>query len=71
MVSAQKTLRAETKKDLEQMAREWVRDRREDGMEHIRWGWDSSKAEKTGAGMWRITLSAQTSLEPRRPPWHF
>ena len=52
-------LKARTKKELEQKVREWVRDRKDGGMEWIRAGWDPHGAEKTEDG-WEITVSAHT-----------
>ncbi len=49
-------LRAPTKKELEQKAREWLRDRREAGFEDVRWGWDPAEAVKADDGMWEIEL---------------
>lgn len=50
------TLKARTKKELEQKAREWARNLREEGW-NIRAGWDSDRAVKTGDG-WEIDVSA-------------
>ena len=60
MGGIQETLRARTKYELEQMAREWIGDRREGGLEDIRWGWDPAAVEKADDGMWEITLWAHS-----------
>ena len=56
MGGRQETLRASTKKELEEMAREWLKEKREGGLGDVRWGWDPSDAEKADDGMWEITL---------------
>ncbi len=58
MGGIQVTLKARTKKELEQKAREWLRDRREQGWD-IRAGWDPTEA-KENDGQWEITLSGHT-----------
>ena len=58
MGGIQVTLKARTKKELEQKAREWLRDRREQGWD-IRAGWDPTEAKRmTGSGKlhFRATL---------------
>ena len=60
MRGIQETLRARTKKELEQMAREWIEDRREGGLEDILWRWDPAAVEKADDGMWEITLWAHS-----------
>ena len=59
MGGIQVTLKAGTKKELEQKAREWLRDRREQGWD-IRAGWDPTEAEEKEDGLWKITLSGHT-----------
>ena len=60
MGGSHETLRAPTKKELEHIACEWVRNRGKSGMEEVRWGWDPSVARKGGDGMWEITVWAHT-----------
>ena len=59
MGGAREILRAKTKKELEQMVREWVRARREADWD-IRAGWDPSAVEEAEDGMWEIMVSAHT-----------
>ena len=54
------TLQAETKKELEQKAREWARTMRESGLTDIRQGWDPARAKKTEEGLWQIRMWAHT-----------
>ena len=58
MGGIQVTLKARTKKELEQKAREWLRYRREQGWD-FRAGWDPTEVEENN-GQWEITLSGNT-----------
>jgi hypothetical protein len=54
------TLKAKTKEQLEEKAREWARSMRESGLTDIRRGWDPVRAKKTEDGLWQIIMWAHT-----------
>ncbi len=56
MGGKQEKLRASTKKELGEIAREWLREQREGGLGDVRWGWNPADAVKTDEGMWEIEL---------------